>query len=427
MLLLADYPVISDAGQYRLMAIDIVRGKTFIPYWPPGLPLYLAEVYKLFNDVGEPLSRAAMLPFYVISTLFLYLLVQDIVSRRAANLMALLFTLYPNYVYHSAIPLTQLPVATCFLMVVYCTHVIVSRRLMWWAALMLSVVIGAALGYGVLIRSSSLVIVGFIPLYLVFRRQPIYVIVTPLIVAGAIIGLYQAALYQRANEFILINTSNSYNAYVGNSETTPLYRTWLYASDKDRRSEAFTETFDQINALPPHEQDAAYRELLLDDILARPDLFIIRTVNRIRAYFGFDTFTGTRLIAEDIAPTPFALLVVGIDTLFYIGISLLAISYFFVRDVLTTRKKVPIILILGIGVLYSGPYFVAFAHATYHFPIVMLVVVFSAVVYEGLADKNTRQQIFQRLRTRTALAAFTLFTLIQIEWGIFMVIEFLET
>lgn len=427
MLLLADFPVISDAGQYRLMAIDIVRGKTFIPYWPPGLPLYLAEVYKLFNNVGEPLSRAAMLPFYVVNTILLYLLVQDIVSRRTANIAALVFTLYPNYIYHSVIPLTQLPVATCFLIIVYCIHLITSRRLVWWLVLVLSVMVGAALGYGVLIRSSSLVIVGFIPLYLIYRRQPFYIILTPVIVAAGIIGTYQAALYDRAGEFILINTSNSYNAYVGNSETTPLYRTWLFASDKDRRSPEFAAVFDRVNALPPADQDKAYRELLIDDVLARPDLFVIRTLNRIRAFFGFDTFTGTRLVAEDIATTPVALLIVGIDSLFYITISLLAISYFFLRDLLTTRSAVPVLLILGISLLYAAPYFVAFSHATYHFPVLMLMAVFAAVTFEGLSSQEIRPQIIKRLRSRRVIAAFVLFALIQLEWGVFMVIEFLET
>src|SRR5262249_36525850 len=40
--LIADKPLMSDAVNYNDMSLALLRGVPFVPFFPPGLPLYLA-------------------------------------------------------------------------------------------------------------------------------------------------------------------------------------------------------------------------------------------------------------------------------------------------------------------------------------------------------------------------------------------------
>ena len=63
--LFAHLPLISDALSYHKMAVQLLNHENFLPYWPPGLPYFLACFYFVFG-VSEFVGRVSMLLFYVI-------------------------------------------------------------------------------------------------------------------------------------------------------------------------------------------------------------------------------------------------------------------------------------------------------------------------------------------------------------------------
>src|SRR5690348_1698478 len=78
----------NEAPGYMTMAAQLLHHQNFEPYWPPGVPYYLYLVQKLFGE-SILVARASILPIYVAFTAFLYLLVKQAVTLRAANLAAL--------------------------------------------------------------------------------------------------------------------------------------------------------------------------------------------------------------------------------------------------------------------------------------------------------------------------------------------------
>src|SRR6516162_3665844 len=60
----ADKPLMSDAVNYNDMSNKLLSGEAFLPYWPPGLPLYLAVVQTFFGP-SVAAARLAMLIFYL--------------------------------------------------------------------------------------------------------------------------------------------------------------------------------------------------------------------------------------------------------------------------------------------------------------------------------------------------------------------------
>jgi len=427
LLLIADAPLISDADRYRWSAFHHYTGRSLFLYWPPGLPLYLSTIYDIFNDTSEILNRIAMLVFYPVSTLFLYQLVKETVSTWSANLVALIFTFFPAYIYHSVSPLTHLPVFTAIIIIIYITYKLTTGKRRLWLDLPAFVILGVVTGLVALFRASSLAILPAIPIYLVIKSKRFFAAVVSTLIAVVVISAYVADVSEQEGHLVLINYANSYNLFVGNSETTPLYRTWMFASEKDLRTEAFNAQLNFIESQPLSEQDSLYRDVVIEHVLERPDLFIIRTLNRTRAYFGFDTFSGTRLIAEGIVPTIVGLGVIAVDGLFYLFVMIPAVVY--IAAYWNRWGMIPASLIGSVILLYSAPYFVAFAHSTYHFPVTPLFAVFGAALLDKLRTLEHRQEVIAAIRERRILVAIATigFIFIQIEWTVIMTIDFLES
>ena len=120
LLYLGRFPLGSDALVYHEMALSILHGEDFSPYYPPGLPQVLAFVYRLLGE-SELVGRATSLVWYVIFSVVLYRLAGTIFTRKVANLTVLAFAIFPAFVWQSIEPLTQLPTATCLLAIVYLT------------------------------------------------------------------------------------------------------------------------------------------------------------------------------------------------------------------------------------------------------------------------------------------------------------------
>ncbi|GAB4508830.1 MAG: hypothetical protein OHK0046_02450 [Anaerolineae bacterium] len=405
---LAEAPLDSDALAYHKTAVSILSGEGVDPFWPPGLPLYLSVIYAIFG-ISEMVGRAAMIVFYVLMSAGLYWLARDLLNVRAANLIVLVFTLFPTYIYHAVTPLTHLPVTALLVLSIYAAY-----RLSRQSRPAFMLVLGLALGLMILTRAGAMTLLAFIPLYLLIRTRRLLPVIVPALIALLIVGAYLLHLYQRDNHFIFINYANSFNLFVGNNPDTPLYRTWLFASDVQARTDQFNLTNWYIINTPPYEQDQLYREEAIAHIIDRPDLFAVRTLSRMRAYFGFDTFTGARLIEEGITGTEGGLLVIALDAGFYMVIMGLALVYLFMRP----TAPLPVPLLVGAALVYALPYFIAFSHATYHFPTTPL---FALLAVGALAERDLWPQVRER---RAFWLVVVIFAVIQVEWAIELIGEF---
>src|ERR1700761_521144 len=144
---------------YDLMASELIHHVRFSPYWPPGLPYYLAFFHEIFG-AGMLVARASMLVIYGAFSWLLHLVVKELSSRWAASLAVLAFALYPSYVRYAFNPSTEYPTAACLLAIAYLT-IHVARRPRYWQAAAL----GLSLGALVLVRPNSLGLALTVPIY----------------------------------------------------------------------------------------------------------------------------------------------------------------------------------------------------------------------------------------------------------------------
>lgn len=412
----ARLPLVSDAFSYHSMALQLHSNENFSPFWPPALPYFLLSFYNIFG-MSEFIGRTSMLLFYLLFSFAIYLLTKELSSARTANLTVLFFSVFPTHIFHSINTLTALPTATYLVGVAYLV-IVVKKGIHW----LYSILLGVTLALLVLTRASSALLILLIPLYIFIRTKNISATLVPLVVSLAIIFAWVFKAHEMTGRWIMINEANSFNIFIGNNPYTPLYKTWWFGSHGEGEHDvpiAYTEMLMDIRGNPPEFRDRLYLKVALDHVVSRPDLFLIRTANRIRNYFAFDTFAGSTLIRFYSMNKIFGLIVIFMDALFYCAIMAAAIRQMF--DLHSTSPQLEnITLLLLVGVCYAGPYWISFSHPTYHFPVVPLFSVLAAILVENLVNLGQKEISWSWIpsgrRKYLFVSAGLIFLYVQIEW-----------
>lgn len=427
--LVADEPLVSDAAGYFKEARYLAEGTSYTPRWPPGLPIYLS-VFQHLNS-GEFLARASMLLWFLALALLGYRLVLDASqeakwtpegaasARFGANLLLLAFALYPCYVLNSVDTLTQLPAA-----VGVTAAALLTLRVARGAGVGTAVVLGCVLGATVLIRPTSLVLLAGVPVYLAVKlKKPLPPLAVFLPAAG-VVGLWLLVAQHMTGHFVFINEANTWNLFLGNNPYTPLYRTWWLGSHSGVESgwpAGFRRLVTEINALPAHLRSGRYAAVAWVEIAGRPDLFLVRSLSRVRTYLATDSFTGSYLVKIFGLPLWVGLAAIAADGAFYVGIAGAVVAALFAGGrVLPERDALTVLL--GISLLYALPYFVSFSHPVYHIPTTPLLAVVAAVFVGRLRrGGDVWEKLKKSKKRRIGLwVVAAIFVAIQIEWLVVM-------
>jgi 4-amino-4-deoxy-L-arabinose transferase-like glycosyltransferase len=411
-------PLSNDMKSYHTVALRIVEGDRYSPDWPPGLPYYLAAFQYLFG-AREIVSRVAALIAGIAMLLLFHRLAARTVSLRAANLLLLIFAVTPEFLFHSVEPLTQIPAALCLLGIV----AILRReaRPRGWTG----VALGALLAFSVLIRPSSTLVAVFILVAIALRWRSPGVVMLPVATLALLVSAWLWMAHGLAGHWVFINHYNNANLFYGNNPYTPMYRTWWLGSHgagEEGVPAAYTRLIASIDSLPPDERDRRFREEALAHIADRPDLFLVRSLSRFRSYLAFDTFPGSFVRTGYHVPGAAGLGVIAVDALLYMLIVAAALG----AAVTHAARHVPrqtTRLLGGLLFCYAAPYWLSFAHPSYHTPLLPLVALFAAAAAERLFEHGPRA-MFTRLspgRRAALIALLALFVIIQIEWIAMMI------
>lgn len=413
--LVAHTPLRNEAPGYMEMAAQLLHHQKFEPYWPPGVPYYLYLVQRLFGE-SILVARASILPIYLVFTAFLFLMVRQVASLRAANMAALIFVFYPPYVRDSFNPSTEYPAAACVMGIVLFMTIAERKPSLTPIALL-----GVALGALILIRPSSLLVAAFVCYYLFSRLRNVKSAVAPLAIAAIVVSLWMWKAYNLTGRFVAINDSNAQNLFWGNNPYTPLYATWGEAQGEIGISAGYRSLLEGIDRKSPQDRGRLYTELALNHIKSRPGLFVLRTFNRARAYFGFPVHYAEPLknVLGKQSRIMAALLLTVADVLFYWTVAALAIVFLF------NGEKAPLVAdrrlcLLGTALAYALPYWMSMSQPRYNFPVVPLLAVFAAAFLDLFLQARPTEVLLpireSSLRRNAMLLVLAAFAYIQIEW-----------
>jgi len=400
-------PLVSDALYYDGIGNALVGGHDYEPYWPPGLPHYLAAWKSIFG-MNPMVSRLAMLPWFVALAFTLRNLLCRISGHLPANLAMVMVGFYPAFVHHSIEPLSQLPAATLLL---FAFHQYLCYR-EYPKALHIHLA-GLCLGMVVLFRPSALLLALVWPVVLGWRRRAFFQAWIPLVL---VVGLTSWGLTKKHGRFVLLNDANARNLYLGNTPWTDSYKTWHYGSHwtmAPYNPAMLRMELETIRRMPVEERSSAYLSRTLHYMSSDPLALANRTLSRIRTFWVADSFSGSRLVNQGRPIQGYSVL--GLDGLFYLLIMGLGLWWWFAVG----WPGVPgIKTSLGALIaLYALPYAFSFSHPTYHFPVLPLVIVAASLGGAALWSRPMPTKT-----PRGWIISVALLVLIQTEWMIRMLL-----
>jgi hypothetical protein len=425
--LVADEPLASDSAGEFAEARLLAAGTPHEPWLPPGLPCFLALVHRLGG--GEFIARASMLLWFLALALLGYRLVLDAAQeerwteegRRAAqfgaNLYLALFACYPVYVLASVETMSHLPAAVGLM-----ASALLTLRVGRGAGTATAVVLGCVVGATALIRPAALLLIAAVPVYLAVKlKKPLKPLAVFLPAVG-VVGLWFLVAHQMTGYFLFINQANTWNLFLGNNPYTPLYRTWWLGSHGSGSGApaGFDRLVREIQNLQASRQSGGYAASAWEEIARRPDLFLVRSLSRVRTFLATDSFTGSQLVKVYGLPLWVGLAAIAADGALYVGLAGAVIAALFAgRRALPERDALRVLL--GISLLYALPYLVSFSHPTYHIPTTPLLGVVAAVFAGRLRRGDVWEKLKKSRKRRVGLwIAAALFVAIQVEWLVVM-------
>lgn len=407
--MVASAPLVSDAEDYREMAMCLVAGEHFVPYWPPGLPLFLAPM--IAAGAGIFVLRAAMLAWWLLFCFGLARLAGDLKIPRPQWLALLaVFSVAPALVHFSVEPMTQMPTAALLVWALSAT-VRCCRRSSWSEALLL----GVSAGYLTMVRPSAMLLVLVLPALVLWQRRQAAQAVCAFVVAAAMLLAWAGYAKQLSGRW-MINSSNGQNAFYGNNPWTPLYRTWYFGSHaKPGTAEiheypGFERVMKSMDVVPQLERSAAFQRLAQNYVMAHPGAFVLRTVNRIRCFWGFDIFAAANLRSRGGSAKRWFLPVFALDALCYLLVAGFSVFWMAAAPGSLWRRQ-PVWLLAGVIVLYALPYWVTMSHPSYHFPVMAPLALLGLIAYQAAGQSAVRWR---------GWAALACLGLIQVEWVYFL-------
>jgi 4-amino-4-deoxy-L-arabinose transferase-like glycosyltransferase len=408
---------------YDVMAGQLLRNEHFSAYWPPGLPYYLAFFHALFGP-GMLVARVSIIVVYVAFCLVLYRLIEVLKSRRAANLAVLVFAFYPSYVRYAFDPSTEYLTATCLLAIVYCT-VLIIRKPSFGPVVLL----GLSLGAVALVRPQSVGLAIVVPAYLALQTRRWTVAIVSLLLSALLISAWIWKVSTVTGRFTFINDSNEENFVFSNHPVTPLYLTCRDCPIYGPLPANFLALENEIDHKPPLEQQRQLQQTTVHFILSRPDIFVLRTLNRFRAYFRFPIHYADPLVRHSQAGRSMrrwlGSAITALEVAFFWPLMLLGIVSCFNPPALRIDPRSLFTTLAVVTVAYALPCWLTWSEPRYAFPLIPVFLILCFVLLDSLLVRPWREVLAPVLhstsRKRLMIGTLAIFFCIQIEWIVLIV------
>jgi 4-amino-4-deoxy-L-arabinose transferase-like glycosyltransferase len=419
--LLADWPIVSDAARYvneaRELAQSFERHDAY--FFPAGMIWALAGAYALLGS-STAVTRAVTIALSALAVPCVVRLTRELsTDPRAPRLAGWIAALYPPSLLSSGYPGSQSLAYPTF--VASAALLLAAWRLRSSAR---AAAAGAVLGIFSITRSSAFTVVfalcalWIVRLYL-DRRGDAAELRGKLGVGAAALAAWIAVIspvvvhHLRLGEGLTLATCDAWNVFAGNNKYTPLYRTGYFAH---KHLSTFPPEIAQYLAefeYRPVDARGAMRREVLAYVRDHPWLTALRTVNRTRAFWGFD-HAGSAQIQKGLGLSELALGgLLLLEAGGYAAVAVLALlAAFIARDRLRAGPVGVVLLLIG---SYQVAFMLAFAHSNFHVPVMPLLMPLAAVGASRLAEDRGAAL----LRSRGAWLALAAFAAVQIEYGYF--------
>ncbi len=430
LLAVAGWPLTSDANEYSNQAqrlLDDFPGPSQY-YWPPGTSYVLMPFYELLG-AGRWSARVAMIVLSVSTVAATVLLARRVLAdERAARTAGWIMALLPSAVFMPSQPFSFDVTMLGVTLAVLAALASYERGQARWLVLG-----GIALGLGVVARPGSVsILAALVPIGIVAAVR-LWRAGERARVRALALGAVGAAVCLAAIVYVplkhhhdigsgwTISTNNEGNLLLGNNPHTPDYKTWHLGqhsvSEFDEPARSFME--EEFTAGGTLEQREAMREEAVDYIVDHPARTALRTVNRVRAFWGFDyTYSNGMRADWGEPPMPVVALAGAVEVGGWILFGSLVLAGIVLGRGLFRRWRAALLLLVVAA--YQLPHAIAFAGGRWHLPVLAILAPFAAAGLLSLG-RSPRAALARLRGSRALLVALALFLVVQAEYAYFLV------
>lgn len=182
---------VSDFAYYLDKAMSLASGHGYanngVPtaFWPPGYPIFLAGVFKLFGS-SLAIAKVTNIVLWTATTVLVYLLGLRLDGRATAAVAAFIVALFPEFILFANLASSE----NLFIPLVLCAALILSPKQKMsgppdWKRSLLA---GLLLGFAVVVRTTAVLLPPLMALVLIlwYRSRPAFISACLLIAAFAI-------------------------------------------------------------------------------------------------------------------------------------------------------------------------------------------------------------------------------------------------
>ncbi len=430
LLLVAGWPLTSDAAAYSEQAEGFLAdfpGDTQY-YWPPGTSYVLALAYEALG-AGRWSARAAMILISLATVAATVLLARRVLrDEGAARTAGWAMALVPSAVFMPSQPFSFDVTMLGVTLGVLGALAAYDRGQARW-------LVGAGLGLGlaavarpgsasVLLALAPIGVVTAVRLWRAGERARVRALalgaVGGIVVFGAIVAVPLSHHHDVGAGWTL-STNNEGNLLLGNNPYTPHYKTWHLGQhsfdDFDEPARSYLKSnFTTEGTL---EERRAMREEAVDYMTGHPGTTLLRTVNRVRAFWGFDyTYSNGMRADWGAPPLPVAAAAGGVEVGGWVLFGALALAGIFLGRALFRPSRLALVLLVVAA--YEIPHALAFAGGRWHLPVLALL---APLVAAGIVSlgRSPREALGRVRGSRALLVALALFLAVQAEYAFFLV------
>jgi 4-amino-4-deoxy-L-arabinose transferase-like glycosyltransferase len=391
---------IADERQYVQLAASLAAGHGFA--WasgeptslrPPLYPAFVAGIWTVSGGTSLQAVRLAQIALSLLTAVLVYEIGRRAFNPRVGLIAGAITWLYPKFIFLDFLILGETLFTLWLVAFVLLAVMLVQRP---GAALALAC--GFALGLGTLTRSVLWPMpVLFCPLLLLvipgsWARR---LLMSALVLAGfAIVVTPWAVRNTRLQGVVtIVDTMGGLNLRMGNYEHTPEDRMWDAVSVSGDRSWVHALTEEQAAGLAPMEvtegfKDKWAQQKALEYMRAHPGTTLRRAAIKFADFWGLErSFIAGVQQGLYSPPTWFTAIATVLMLVSYTGVAIFAAAGAWLTP---PAWRLHLLLLLPI-LLVTGIHSVVFGHSRYHLPLVPILTVYAAALWNaGLRRSLTR-------------------------------------
>lgn len=375
---------IVDETHYHAIAENILKHHEFAlnvghptSIRPPLYPAFLSVIYYLTGGIHLNAVRIVQIILSLTTVFMVYMLGKKVFDEKIGLLAALMFSVYPSFLFFTHLILTEVLFTFLFIMFVWFFLLFIEEkkdRYIWWA--------GLFLGLGSLTRSILFPFLIVTLIFLLIICKITFLQTTKglmLLTIGCTMVIVPWAVrnIKLYNSPVIIDTMGGLNMYMGNYEHTPLNRAWAAVDLTGEK--AWYYGHEKILSTMNEAQKQEWAINKAKNFIRNHKLLTIkRDLIKVANFWGLERTVIGGILTGYYPEFNKKIYLVGITFTIFFSYALVAIGSVFGFVYNFGFRKYDVLFIVILISYFTFMHALTFGHPRYHLPLISLLAIFAS-------------------------------------------------